>query len=400
MKTRVLKIILPISMLPWAAQAEDPVVLLSGGYTFTSVWGSSPGHGHGFELSLPIFPDDKGVVGFAPLLQGRWLDNDQDMSLTVGGELIGPLIGLEIAHSTRYRDGVKREGVHLGPFISAFGVFNLAGRFVMPIDEGAGEYGLTLSIKIPLPVAGEFNFGIGAPHGRPLRIAGQPVRVQVMYGPQIGPGAPGMSAEMRWRIAQAWIEDAQMEHASVAAFDLIADQLEGHGAPSALVAEARRAARDEADHARRCLSIAGALLGRPVYLAPIDDAVLTTARASMPTLSQMATDSLEEGCLGEAVAAAEITSAAWHAMGPVAAHMHTIAADEARHARLSEAIVTWAEGVGGVSVAAAVQAARAALPRHVMPRAEPHGVTARDWGRPTAEAQVHAFMRRRHQLTA
>lgn len=397
MPAHTLKITLPLALASATAHADEPVVFLAGGYTYTAVGGSSPGHGHGFELTLPFFPDDGGVVGIAPLLQARWLDNGEPASWTVGGEIIGPLFGMEFGHSTRHYGGVERAGIHLGPFLSFFGVLNLSGRFVVPVDDGAGEYGAMLSVKAPLPIIGNFSLGMGAPHGRPLRVAGQVVHVPVWLGARCAQ-APGLSDADRRQLAGAWIEDAKMEHASVAAFELIAEQLRGHGAPVALVREAERAAVDEADHAHRCLTLASALLGRRVHIGPVDGAALRAARAETPSLSKMATDSLEEGCLGEAVAAAEIKAAAWRADGPVAAHMHTIADDEARHARLSRHIARWAMGVGGAPVRRAMDEALALMPARSEPRPEPSGAQASAWGRADARAQAEAFARVRGQL--
>jgi hypothetical protein len=43
---------------------------------------------------------------------------------------------------------------------------------------------------------------------------------------------------------------AQLEAASIVAFDRLARELDAHGAPAELVAEARRAKTDEVRHAR------------------------------------------------------------------------------------------------------------------------------------------------------
>lgn len=388
-----LRLALPLALLPTLAPhdaaAGEPIIFLSGGYTYTVVGGSAPGHGHGLELTAPIFVDDADGAGIAPLLQARWLDSGEPASWTVGGELIGPFIGLELGYSSRYYDGVHRAGIHVGPFVSAFGLFNVAGRFVAPIDDGAGEYGVTFSLKIPLPVHGQFNF-VGAPHGRPLKVAGEAARAQVRWGAARA-AAQGLAPRARWALAQAWLEDAQMEHASVANFRLLADQLAGLGAPEALIREARRAADDEADHARRCLSIAGALAGRAVTLGDLDGP-LATAQRRRPSLTDVAVESVVDGLIGEGRAFREIEQAAWAAEGPVAAHMHTIAADEARHSRLSGHIARWAMAAGGAPVKAAVAAAVRAQPQRLPQlRSEPEGATAVAWGRPQPRHQLDAF---------
>lgn len=64
-----------LCFLPSSASAGDDAIFLSGGYTYTLVDGSSPGEGHGFDLSLPIFSGT--IVRFGPFAQGRWLDDGE-----------------------------------------------------------------------------------------------------------------------------------------------------------------------------------------------------------------------------------------------------------------------------------------------------------------------------------
>src|SRR5258708_38720960 len=59
------------------------------------------------------------------------------------------------------------------------------------------------------------------------------------------------SSRGRWLADAAW-----MEAASVRAFQRLARELAAHGAPLELVREARRAARDEARHARVMTTLA------------------------------------------------------------------------------------------------------------------------------------------------
>ena len=361
------------------SSGDRPVIHLDPGFLYGVTWGRNGGHGPGLELSVPVWIGGDSPIGGGPYLQGHWFRDTPRLSY--GLELFAYGLGLEVGWSTGETGDADRNGVHLGPFVSA-GILHLAGRFVIPVQGAAGEAGFVCGLKLPIPVYGEWRFGV--PHGRPLRVAGRPVRAPIVLGAR-GHQSTGLDASTRAALVAAWLEDARMEHASVAAFRQIETELRALGAPSALIHGARAAAADERDHARRCLEIVSALVGRAVFLAPI------AVPPTLPDRLRLATESLREGSVGEAVAAEEAARAADRAHGPVRNHLQVIARDEARHAELSRAIVAWAVATGGDSVRRSTQAARDALPNSVPPRPEPEGTVATRFGRPGVAIQRAAY---------
>jgi hypothetical protein len=130
-------------------------------------------------------------------------------------------------------------------------------------------------------------------------------------------------------------EAAHLEAASVLAFERLAAELSGFGAPAELIARARRSARDEARHARAMTALAARHGATPpaVVAAPPE------ARA----LEAMAIENAVEGCVHETYGAAV---AVWQARRArdqaVRGAMRAIARDEASHAELAWAIAAWA----------------------------------------------------------
>lgn len=144
------------------------------------------------------------------------------------------------------------------------------------------------------------------------------------------PLAPeGTSALGRHFAAAAYVEAA-----SIRAFEDVARALVRFGAPRRLVVAARRAARDEARHARAMTRVARRFGGRPrrVEVAPAPEVELPA----------WLLDNAVEGCAREAFGA---VVAAWQAeRAPDAglrAAMRGIARDEACHAALAWAIFAW-----------------------------------------------------------
>src|SRR5690606_37693683 len=103
--------------------------------------------------------------------------------------------------------------------------------------------------------------------GRPLLAGDDAVAAPVRAGstwlgehvPQHMLGEP--DADQRRRPAADWLADAQMEHASVAAFARAALELMAVGAPAELLAGCAEAGLDEVRHARLCFALAAAYGG-------------------------------------------------------------------------------------------------------------------------------------------
>lgn len=209
------------------------------------------------------------------------------------------------------------------------------------------------------------------PGGRPLLDdAGVPVVASLETGGTSGWSSGrkplAASAEARAFAAQAWLDDAAMEHASVASFGRVALELLSLGAPPELVEGAHLAALDEVRHAKACLSFA-----RGCGAAEVEPGRLAVVPQRSADFCRFAADTFIEGCVGETIAALVVTrAAAGTEDGALRAALDEIAADEARHAALAWRMVSWAVEEGGAKVVAAVLDAAARL-RHVRSSTEP-----------------------------
>jgi len=145
---------------------------------------------------------------------------------------------------------------------------------------------------------------------------------------------------------------AQLEAASVVAFERLARELAAYGAPDALVAEARRAADDERRHARDTRRLAH---DRGARVAP-----LPKLAGDVRSLRAVAVDNATEGCVRETFGALVATwQAARAADADIARVMDVIALEETRHAALSWSVAAWLDGVLPGDDRAAAAAARA-----------------------------------------
>jgi hypothetical protein len=146
---------------------------------------------------------------------------------------------------------------------------------------------------------------------------------------------------------------ATLEWASVTAFERLAGELAGLGAPGELVDEARRSADDERRHTRAM----GALAER--FGAPVRAPVFT--ETGKRSLEAIATENAAEGCVRETFGALVAT---WQARASrdeaVARALREVAADETRHAEFSWALQRWVDGVLDDGARARVRAAREA----------------------------------------
>jgi hypothetical protein len=127
---------------------------------------------------------------------------------------------------------------------------------------------------------------------------------------------------------------AYLEAASVAAFLDLATQIEGHGAPRALVRSLRRAARDEVRHARDVAALARARGAEP--------AAVQLADAGPRSLFAIALENAREGCVRETWGAACAVAQSMRATDlEIRRAMRAIARDELRHAALSWDLAEW-----------------------------------------------------------
>ena len=220
-----------------------------------------------------------------------------------------------------------------------------------------------------------YAFCTGACCGRPLLAAGKPLlpaleeRDDWLDQEAVVSVALGTNARERALLAAAWLEDARMEHASIASFARFTLDLLAFGAPAELLEGAQRAVGDEIRHARLCFSLAAAYSG--TKLGP--GAIPLQGVHPSSSLAEAAAAAVREGCIGETVAALALERQAQSAQSPVLRGiLRGIAADEANHAELAWKFVHWALVSGGSDVHAAVEAAfaRAALPAGASPGAD------------------------------
>ncbi len=157
-----------------------------------------------------------------------------------------------------------------------------------------------------------------------------------------------LSVATRSALAQHWMDAARMEHASIAAFSRFSLQLLAVGAPPALLEESHRAALDELKHAELCFSVASVYAQKSVGPGPLP---VTEQAFGAWDLASVAVATVEEGCVGETIAALEAQAAAElagdNALRRVLSVIHE---DESRHAELAWRFVRWASLVGGTVV--------------------------------------------------
>ncbi|MCA9704667.1 MAG: ferritin-like domain-containing protein [Myxococcales bacterium] len=239
--------------------------------------------------------------------------------------------------------------------------------------------------------------------GRPFLVDEQlrtaPVVGREDWCSALQPDIESLDARARAHLAEAWSDDARMEHASIASFSRFVLHLLALGAPPALLAEAQRALADEIEHARVCFALASAYAGHRVGPGPLD---VAGAMSGPVTLADAAVAALREGCIGETLAAYQAEVAARGAEDPaVRAALEAIAEDEARHAALAWRFVAWAIERGGAPVR---QAVAEALERHgelgpADPRPAPiDAVTWRAHGRLAPREAAEVMARGMHEV--
>ncbi len=126
---------------------------------------------------------------------------------------------------------------------------------------------------------------------------------------------------------------AELEAASVPAFERLARELAMHGAPDDLVRRAQAAMRDEVRHATAMTALAA-------RFGHVPRAVDAPVLPSRP-LAAIARENAIEGCVREAYGALVATYQAESAMPELRTAFRAIARDERRHAALAEDVHAW-----------------------------------------------------------
>lgn len=171
-----------------------------------------------------------------------------------------------------------------------------------------------------------------------------------------------LDADARRLLGQAWLEDAKMEHASIASFAQFSLDLLRLGAPPELVRDSHLAGLDEIEHARLAFSVAEQLSGHAM-----GPDVLPLGVLNVHSVQEAIAAAIIEGCIGETLASAVLSQQAQLCTDPqITRHLTRIAEDEMRHAELAWRFVAWSiERYGSVAratVEATFASALAKLP--------------------------------------
>lgn len=153
-------------------------------------------------------------------------------------------------------------------------------------------------------------------------------------------------------LADAWLRDAEAEHASIAAFSELQLSLLSLGAPPLLLSATAAAIQDEIRHADFCYAQASSYTNASFKAGPLKvGGSMSRGLGPRPLrLGLLALDSLFDGCLNEGVAARLAAGAALRCEGELGKALGRIAEDEARHAELAWEIVKWSLDQGGAFV--------------------------------------------------
>lgn len=195
--------------------------------------------------------------------------------------------------------------------------------------------------------------------------------------PLQGVSPPALDPDARRLLADLWLGDAKMEHASIASFAQFSLDLLRLGAPPEFIRDSHLAGLDEIRHAQVAFSVAERLSG--VAHAP-DAWPLGTLEPH--SLHETIVAAILEGCVGETLAAGVLAEQARLCTDPeLAEQLARMSVDELRHAELAWRFVAWGISLHGEAARAlAAETFRTALSRHPQPR-ELRGVT---------EQQLHA----------
>lgn len=144
---------------------------------------------------------------------------------------------------------------------------------------------------------------------------------------------------LRQIIAASWAEDGAHEHASIASFSRFMMDLMSLGAPRELIELTTDAIADETRHALTCFSIGAAYAGHPIGPAEVD---VADSMAHAGDEVEILEAAIEEGCIGESLAAVQAEWCASFAADPaIRDALSTIAEDEGNHALLAWRFVDW-----------------------------------------------------------
>ncbi|MEZ0223567.1 MAG: hypothetical protein ACAH83_03360 [Alphaproteobacteria bacterium] len=139
-----------------------------------------------------------------------------------------------------------------------------------------------------------------------------------------------------------WLEDAQGEHSSVAAFSELSLKLSQLGCPPELLAGTHQAALDEIRHAQIAFTLDAA---NGSAKGPAEERGLFGKAGHLFRIHKMAAETFADGCLNEALSAQELkTRAQEEPDAVIKQELDQIAREEDTHVDLSWKIVKWCFG--------------------------------------------------------
>jgi hypothetical protein len=250
-------------------------------------------------------------------------------------------------------------GLHFG-FVPAFSLLlaeaGLSIRGSIGLTKNMGNE-LILGVEGRGP--GPCYFFISCYHasGRPLRVdeSAPAQTAPLMLEKPIQDSRPRTARKEIDDVARAclaahWLRETSAECASIPAFLALARDLALVDASSSLVARARRAAKEEANHTRLCAALASEYAGYDVAaLIPGIPKQLATNREGL--LKRLAVESFWDGCVGEGAAAAQARRMAAHATDARTREtLSIIARDEQTHADLAVDILRFCLSTGGKNI--------------------------------------------------
>ena len=160
--------------------------------------------------------------------------------------------------------------------------------------------------------------------------------------------AEKLEPNMRKKLAEAWLNAALDEHASIAAFSRFSLHLMALAAPPQLLGNAHQAALDELEHAKLCFAIYEVYAGEPAAPSPMN---LPQNLLGPLTPEAIVGAAVAEGCVGETIAAHEAQQLAELCEPiPLKTVLKQIAIDEQKHAELAWKFIAWALKRFGSSV--------------------------------------------------
>jgi hypothetical protein len=167
-------------------------------------------------------------------------------------------------------------------------------------------------------------------------------------GTQLSSGRPfrkkgrSIVAPLSKAAGATWAVAAQQEHASIAAFASLVQDLMAAGAPLDLIERTLRAALDEVTHTRACLDIHKRESGEQLELKSELGFAVDSSLPLGFLIKKIQIDSERDGIANEGRSAVSLEQSARQETRPwLKAYLSQMAEEEKSHAALAQDIVTW-----------------------------------------------------------